>query len=50
MDHITTGLDLVTVNNNKAMSIVDVINPISLLYYYFFGKGIWLNPQINITF
>lgn len=38
-DHLITGLDLVTVNNDETLSIDKILNPASLVEYYFFGKG-----------
>ena len=39
MDHLITGLDLVILNSSSNLNIVDAINPISFLEYFFFSKG-----------
>ena len=39
MDHVITGLDLITINSSQPISIYDVLNPLSALEYFFYRKG-----------
>ncbi|NP_001136328.2 glucose-methanol-choline (gmc) oxidoreductase [Nasonia vitripennis] len=48
MDHLITGLDLITLKKNIAMSIVDLLNPYSMLEYYLHGTGPWTSGGVNV--
>ncbi|XP_014206694.1 glucose dehydrogenase [FAD, quinone]-like [Copidosoma floridanum] len=47
MDHIITGLDLVIVNTT-AMGVADILNPLSFLDYYLYGKGPWTTSGVGV--
>ncbi|XP_058792511.1 glucose dehydrogenase [FAD, quinone]-like isoform X2 [Phymastichus coffea] len=48
MDHIITGLDLVTINRDEALSIIDIINPYSAIDYYLNGQGPWTSAGVDV--
>ncbi|KAL6263737.1 hypothetical protein P5V15_003822 [Pogonomyrmex californicus] len=48
MDHILTGLDLITLNASLGLTFSDIFNPISALNYFFFGKGPWTSAGIEV--
>ncbi|KAJ9577195.1 hypothetical protein L9F63_006252 [Diploptera punctata] len=43
-DHITTGLDLILLNESLPLSLASVESPVSLYEYVFHGKGSWTFP------
>lgn len=38
-DHITTGLDMITVNKSLGLSFKEFISPINIFSYFFTGTG-----------
>jgi choline dehydrogenase len=39
-DHVTTGLDLILLNQSLPLSVFAVASPVSALKYFLFGQGI----------
>ncbi|XP_015599134.1 glucose dehydrogenase [FAD, quinone] isoform X2 [Cephus cinctus] len=49
MDHILTGIDLVTLETSLSLSLVNALNPISALNYFLYGKGPWTSAGIEVV-
>ncbi|XP_069691351.1 glucose dehydrogenase [FAD, quinone]-like isoform X1 [Periplaneta americana] len=43
-DHVTTGIDLVLLNQSLPLSLASVASPLNLLKYFLFGQGPWTFP------
>lgn len=43
-DHVTTGIDLIMVNNDLQLSILDMMSPKSIYNYYVGNGGPWSTP------
>ncbi|XP_032666373.1 glucose dehydrogenase [FAD, quinone]-like isoform X2 [Odontomachus brunneus] len=48
VDHITSGVDLVTLNANIGLNLLEMLNPISAFNYFLFGKGPWTSSAIEV--
>ncbi|CAL7938259.1 unnamed protein product [Xylocopa violacea] len=48
MDHVLTGIDLITLNASIGFSMADTLNPISALNYFLFGKGPWTFTGVEV--
>ncbi|XP_035730632.1 glucose dehydrogenase [FAD, quinone]-like isoform X1 [Vespa mandarinia] len=48
MDHVLTGIDLVRLKTSLSISMTNVLNPMALLNYFFFGKGPWTSSGIEV--
>ncbi|KAJ8688106.1 hypothetical protein QAD02_023901 [Eretmocerus hayati] len=48
MDHVITGLDLVVLNTSQALSVSDMINPLSMMNYYLSGSGPWTSAGVDV--
>ncbi|XP_029172703.1 glucose dehydrogenase [FAD, quinone]-like [Nylanderia fulva] len=48
MDHILTGLDLITLNTSLGLDLSDIFNPMSIFNYFLFGRGPWTSAGIEV--
>ncbi|XP_012288644.1 glucose dehydrogenase [FAD, quinone] isoform X2 [Orussus abietinus] len=48
MDHIVTGLDLVTLNTTLSLSLPNLLNPMSAIHYYLFRQGPWTSAGVEV--
>ncbi|XP_066585657.1 glucose dehydrogenase [FAD, quinone]-like isoform X2 [Prorops nasuta] len=49
VDHILTGIDLVTLNTSLPLSIGNVFNPKAAFEYFFMGQGPWTSSGIEVV-
>lgn len=49
MDHILTGIDLITLNKTLTLNLANVLSPKSALDYYLYGKGPWTSAGIEVV-
>ncbi|XP_011140802.2 glucose dehydrogenase [FAD, quinone] isoform X2 [Harpegnathos saltator] len=48
VDHILTGVDLVTLNVSLGLNLFQILNPVSALNYFLFGRGQWTSTAIEV--
>ncbi|XP_014477968.1 PREDICTED: glucose dehydrogenase [FAD, quinone]-like [Dinoponera quadriceps] len=48
IDHILTGVDLVTLNVSLGLNLLEILNPISAFNYFFYGEGQWTSSAIEV--
>nr|XP_031847436.1 glucose dehydrogenase [FAD, quinone]-like [Nomia melanderi] len=48
VDHILTGIDLVTLNETVGLNMADTLNPISAMKYFLFGEGPWTSTGVEV--
>ncbi|CAK9807506.1 Glucose dehydrogenase [FAD, quinone] [Anthophora quadrimaculata] len=48
VDHILTGIDLVMLNVSIGLSMINTLNPMSALDYFFFGEGPWTFTGVEV--
>ncbi|XP_076759087.1 alcohol dehydrogenase [acceptor] [Xylocopa sonorina] len=48
MDHVLTGIDLITLNTSIGFSMGNTLNPMSALNYFLFGKGPWTFTGVEV--
>ncbi|KAF7988543.1 hypothetical protein HCN44_001116 [Aphidius gifuensis] len=49
IDHILTGLDLITITSNLSFGITELLKPLSAIKYFIFGKGPWTSSGMEIS-
>ncbi|KAH1027456.1 glucose dehydrogenase [FAD, quinone] isoform X1 [Dendroctonus ponderosae] len=47
-DHVTTGFDLVLLNNSLSLSLERIVSPFSALEYFFKGSGPWSSTGCEV--
>ncbi|KAK9308829.1 hypothetical protein QLX08_001258 [Tetragonisca angustula] len=48
VDHVLTGIDLIMLNTSTGFSMTSTLNPMSIVNYFFFGKGPWTFTGVEV--
>lgn len=48
VDHVLTGIDLIMLNISIGLSMANILNPMSALNYFRFGKGPWTFTGVEV--
>ncbi|XP_076629978.1 LOW QUALITY PROTEIN: glucose dehydrogenase [FAD, quinone] [Colletes latitarsis] len=48
VDHVLTGIDLITLNTSIGLSMTDTLNPTSAINYFLFGTGPWTSAGVEV--
>ncbi|XP_015122039.1 glucose dehydrogenase [FAD, quinone] [Diachasma alloeum] len=49
IDHVLTGIDLVTLNSSLSVSITELLKPTSALRYFLLGEGPWTSTGLEVV-